>query len=405
MSKQQSYIAKTFSGLEEVLSKEIKELGGLNNKILNRAVLFDGDKELLYKVNYLCRTAIRVLVPIAIFRAENENELYKEVLKIKWEDYIHLNGTFSIDGITSYSNISHSKYLALKTKDAIADRFRDKYGRRPNVDTRDPDVKINVRVFRNECTVSLDSSGESLHKRGYRTGTGPAPLNEVLAAGMILLSGWDSNGNFVDPMCGSGTLPIEAAMLAYNIPPLKYREQFGFTRWKDFDKEMWQKIKDDAEAARKEFKFNIIGSDKSGRILQVARENVVSAGLDDVISLRAQYIDDVHPPDGGGVMITNPPYGERIKVEDIKKLYAGIGDALKTEFEGYNAWIISSDKEALKFIGLRPSRRITLFNGPLESGFYKFEIYKGTKKVHKTGKEDDASSANPRRRRKRIDKS
>ncbi len=383
MKKNQSYIAKTFAGLEEILAEEIKELGGLNIKILNRAVMFEGNKELLYKTNYLCRTAIRVLVPIAIFRAQNENELYNEVLKIKWEDYIHLNGTFSIDGITSYSNITHSKYLALKTKDAIADRFREKYGRRPNVDTKDPDVKINVRVFRDECTVSLDSSVESLHKRGYRIGTGPAPLNEVLAAGMILLSGWDGNSNFVDPMCGSGTLPIEAAMFALNIPPAQFRELFGFTRWKDFDKELWQKIKDDAEAARKEFKYKIIGSDRSGRILQVAKENVVSAGLEDEISLRARYIDDAEPPEGGGTMITNPPYGERIKVEDIKKLYSEIGDAMKTKFEGYSAWIISSDKEALKFIGLRPSRRITLFNGPLESGFYKFDIYKGTKKVHK----------------------
>lgn len=383
MKKNQSYIAKTFAGLEEILAEEIKELGGLNIKILNRAVMFEGNKELLYKTNYLCRTAIRVLVPIAIFRAQNEKELYDEVLKIKWEDYIHLNGTFSIDGITSYSNITHSKYLALKTKDAIADRFREKYGRRPNVDTKDPDVKINVRVFRDECTVSLDSSVESLHKRGYRIGTGPAPLNEVLAAGMILLSGWDRNSNFVDPMCGSGTLPIEAAMFALNIPPAQFRELFGFTRWKDFDKELWQKIKDDAEAARKEFKYEIIGSDRSGRILQVAKENVVSAGLEDEISLRARYIDDVEPPQGGGVMITNPPYGERIKVEDIKKLYSEIGDAMKTKFEGYSAWIISSDKEALKFIGLRPSRKITLFNGPLESGFYKFDIYKGTKKVHK----------------------
>jgi len=391
MKTNQSYIAKTFAGLEEVLAEEIKKLGGINIKTVNRAVIFKGDKALLYKTNYLCRTAIRVLVPISTFRAENENELYKQILKIKWEDYIHLNGTFSIDGITSYSNITHSKYLALKTKDAVADRFREKYGRRPNVDTKDPDVKINVRVFRNECTVSLDSSVESLHKRGYRIGTGPAPLNEVLAAGMIQLSGWDGNSNFIDPMCGSGTLPIEAAMFAGNIPAGKFREQFGFTRWKDFDKELWQKVRDDAEAAQKEYKHQIIGSDRSGRILNVARENVASAGLEDVISLKARYIDDVEPPAGGGVMITNPPYGERIKVEDIKKLYSEIGDALKTNFEGYSAWIISSDKEALKFIGLRPSRKITLFNGPLESGFYKFEIYKGTKRVHK-------------KKRKRIEK-
>jgi putative N6-adenine-specific DNA methylase len=391
MKTNQSYIAKTFAGLEEVLAEEIKKLGGINIKTVNRAVIFKGDKALLYKTNYLCRTAIRVLVPISTFRAENENELYKQILKIKWEDYIHLNGTFSIDGITSYSNITHSKYLALKTKDAVADRFREKYGRRPNVDTKDPDVKINVRVFRNECTVSLDSSVESLHKRGYRIGTGPAPLNEVLAAGMIQLSGWDGKSNFIDPMCGSGTLPIEAAMFAGNIPAGKFREQFGFTRWKDFDKELWQKVRDDAEAAQKEYKHQIIGSDRSGRILNVARENVASAGLENVISLKARYIDDVEPPAGGGVMITNPPYGERIKVEDIKKLYSEIGDALKTNFEGYSAWIISSDKEALKFIGLRPSRKITLFNGPLESGFYKFEIYKGTKRVHK-------------KKRKRIEK-
>jgi len=376
-------IAKTFAGLEDTLSKEILEIGGTNIKILNRAVQFSGDKEMLYKANYLCRSALRIIKPIATFNAVNEDILYNEVKAMDWLQYLDVNKTFSIDGICSYSNITHSKYLALKTKDAIADQFREKLGKRPYVDTEDADLKINVRLFQNRCTISLDSSGESLHKRGYREETGPAPLNEVLAAGMILISGWNGESNFIDPMCGSGTLAIEAAMIATNKPAGFFREDYDFKKWNDFDNELWDKIKAGAIENKKEFNHTIHCSDRSGRIIQVAKQNIRSAGFENLIGAKMDFIDDVTPPAGGGVMVTNPPYGERIKMDDIVRLYQTIGDGLKQNFAGYKAWIISSHSEALKHIGLRTSKKQTLYNGPLECRYVMFDIYEGSKKQSK----------------------
>lgn len=379
MTETRQYIAKTFSGLEEPLWKELRSLGAKNLKTINRGVQFEGDTELLYKTNYLCRTALRILMPIANFQARDEQMLYDEISKIDWEQYIRLNGTFAIDGITSYSNINHSKYLALKSKDAIADQFREKFGKRPNVDTENPDVKINIRLFRDGCSVSLDSSGESLHKRGYRLETGPAPINEVLAAGLIQISEWDAKSNFIDPMCGSGTIPIEAAMFAHHIPAGFFREEFNFERWNDFDEELWKKVKTDAGNIKTDFAHQIIGSDRSGKILQIARQNVKSANLEKPIKLWLGYVEDSEPPEGKGVMITNPPYGERIKVDDINKLYKGIGDNLKKNYGGYSAWIFSSDEYALRHVGLKPSKKIKLFNGPIETAFCKYEIFEGRK--------------------------
>jgi putative N6-adenine-specific DNA methylase len=410
MTETRTYIAKTFSGLEEVLWKELRSLGAKNLKTINRGVQFEGDTELMYKANYQCRTALRILMPIANFQARDEQQLYDEISKINWEQYIRLKGTFSIDGITSYSNINHSKYLALKSKDAIADQFRDKFGKRPNVDTEDPDVKINIRLFRNGCSVSLDSSGESLHKRGYRLETGPAPINEVLAAGLIQISGWNAKSNFIDPMCGSGTIPIEAAMFALNIPAGFYREEFNFERWNDFDEELWEKVKVDANKNKSDFSNQIIGSDRSGKILQVARQNVKSANLEKQVKLWLGYVEDSEPPEGKGVMISNPPYGERIRVDDINKLYKGIGDNLKKNYAGYSAWIFSSDENALRHVGLKPSKKIKLFNGPIETSFCKYEIFEGRKEWFEK-KEQEKNYDNPenaitekpkKKKRKRI---
>jgi len=373
-------LAKSFAGFEEVLASELNQQGASEVKIVKRGVLFNGDKKLLYKANYLCRSAIRVLKPIKTFKALNEDELYAEVGKIDWLQYLGLDSTFSIDGITSYSNITHSKYLALKTKDAIVDQFRNKYGKRPNVNTENPDVSINVRLFKNEATISLDSSGESLHKRGYRIATGPAPMNEVLAASLVLLSGWDGKTNFIDPMCGSGTIPIEAALFARNIPSGYFREDYSFKKWNDFDPELWKQVVNEAKEQIREIDFQIVGSDWSGRILETAKENVNSAGLKDTVTLKMNFVDDSEPPKSPGVLVTNPPYGERIKIDDIKSLYKGIGDALKKDYSGYTAWIISSNLEALKFVGLRPSRNITVYSGKLECKFAKFDMYTGTKK-------------------------
>jgi len=391
MTNYQQYIAKTFSGLEEVLANELSDLGAKETKILRRGVQFTGEKKLLYETNYLCRTALRIIKPIANFRALNEEQLYNEIGKINWSEYMGLQNTFSIDGITSYSNITHSKYLALKTKDAIADQFREKFGKRPNVDKDYPDLSINVRIFKNECTVSLDSSGESLHKRGYRKATGPAPLNEVLAAGLIRLSGWDADSNLIDPMCGSGTIPIEAALFALNIPSGFFREDYSFKKWKDFDSDLWENVKNQANENSREFKHKIWGSDWSGRILATAKENVISAELENVISLKTSFFDDLEPLNEGGFIITNPPYGERIKTQDINNLYKGIGDSLKQKYIGFTAWILSGNKDALKFVGLRPSRNIIVYNGPIECRFAKFDIYSGSKK-----------SESVRQKRKRI---
>ncbi len=373
-------IAKTISGLEPVLAAELAELGATDVRPVMRGVEFFGDQRLLYKANYLCRTTLRILKPIATFRAESEDRLYREIYKIDWGQYLDVNGTFSVDGVTSYSNITHSKYLALKTKDAVVDQFRAKTGKRPNVRLDNSDLVINVRIFRDECTVSIDSSGESLHKRGYRKATGPAPISEVLAAGMIHLSGWDRESNFIDPMCGSGTIPIEAALLARNIPAGYFREDYCFLHWKDFNKELWEDIKREAEAKIVQLKCKIVGSDKSGLVIGLARQNLRSAGLTDDIRLKASFFADLEPPSGGGTLVMNPPYDERMKNEDIIQFYKEIGNTFKQKYHGYQAWVISGHMEALKLLGLHATRNIALFNGPLECRFARFVIYEGTKK-------------------------
>lgn len=375
-------IAKTISGLENVLAAELTELGATEVRPVMRGVEFFGDQRLLYKANYLCRTTLRILKPIATFRADNEDRLYREIYKIDWGQYLDVNGTFSVDGVTSYSNITHSKYLALKTKDAVVDQFRAKTGKRPNVRLDNSDLVINVRIFRDECTVSIDSSGESLHKRGYRKATGPAPISEVLAAGMILLTGWDKESNFIDPMCGSGTIPIEAALMARNIPAGYFREDYCFLHWKDFNQTLWEDIKREAESRIVAQQCKIVGSDKSGLVIGLARQNIRYAGLTENIHLKASFFADLEPPSGGGTLVMNPPYDERMKNDDIIQFYQSIGNTLKQKYHGYQAWIISGHLEALKLLGLHATRNIALFNGPLECRFARFVIYEGTKKRH-----------------------
>ncbi|MEI6695628.1 MAG: THUMP domain-containing protein [Bacteroidota bacterium] len=376
-------LAKTMTGLEEILANELHDLGAEEIEISSRAVSFKGDKALMYKANYWCRTALHILKPITNFYIRREEDLYKKIYDIKWEEYLGADGTLAVDAVVNASVMNHSHYVALKTKDAIVDRFRDLTERRPSVDTENPDIRINIHLFKNLCNVSIDSSGYSLHKRGYRIKTGEAPISEVLAAGMILLSGWDKKCNFIDPMCGSGTIVCEAALIANNIPPGYYRKAFGFEKWKDFDKELWEKIKTDALSDQYEFEYEIIGSDISRESIEIAMDNARSAKLHKDISFQVSSFEDQIPPEGGGVMVCNPPYGERMVPDDIVKLYQEIGNGLKKNYKGYNAWIISSDLNALKFIGLRPTRKIPLFNGPLECRFAKFEVYEGSKRTHK----------------------
>lgn len=374
-------LAKTFYGLEAVLAEELKNLGASDIQILTRAVQFEGDEKLLYRANLELRTALRLLVPFRTFKTKHENHFYKKIKGIDWSEFLSLEDTFAIDATTQSKYLDHSKYLSLKAKDAIVDQFREKTGLRPNVNTRSPNLRINVHLSKdNLCTLSLDSSGDSLHKRGYRISSVEAPINEALAAGMILLSGWQKKSNFIDPMCGSGTLPIEAALIAYNIPPQLHRSNFGFKKWKDFDKDLWEDVVQEAREKIIGFEHRILGFDKSFEALRISNHNALAAHMEGKIIFRRQKFEKLDPPSENGFLIMNPPYGERIEQEDINAFYKMIGDRLKQKFSGYEAWIISSNKEALKNIGLRPSRKITLFNAALECKFQKFELYEGTKK-------------------------
>lgn len=368
------------AGLENVLAEELTAMGALNVEPLYRAVSFEGNKELMYKANYCCRTALRILKPITSFVARNELALYNNIFKIQWHEIFNINETFAIDAVTSGNYFTHSQYAALKVKDAIADEFREHFGARPSVDVEDPDLRINVHIENEKVTVSFDSSGESLHKRGYRKNVDKAPMNEVLAAGLIKLTGWKCDSNFVDCMCGSGTLPIEAAMLAMGLPAGFFRKKWGFMTWHDFDKELWQNVMLDAGAEMEEFNYEILASDRSAKAVEIARANIENAHMHYDIKLSKQDMFEMVPPEGGGIMIINPPYGERLEEKDIVTLYKGIGDALKKNFKGFEAWIISSNKDALKLIGLKPSKKIDVYNGPLECKFEKFDIFEGSYK-------------------------
>ena len=375
---------KTQFGLEPVLAAELNALGVTEIETLNRAVQFTGNQELLYKCNLHLRTALRVLKPIVTFQANNERQLYERVRDIRWNEYLTPGHTFAIDG-TSHSEVfKHSKFIALKTKDAIADQFRDRYGRRPSVDTRDPDLRINLHIYDRTCTLSLDSSGMHLDRRGYRLSRTEAPINEVLAAGIILLTGWDGSEDFIDPMCGSGTFPIEAALLARRIPPGRGRT-FIFEKWKDFDAALWKKIKLEAETQIQPFKGKILACDLDAKSLEMAVKNAERAGVRELIEFKKQDFLQSEAPSDSGVVVMNPPYGERIEVEEIKTFYGEIGTRLKHHYAGYDAWIISSDIQALKFVGLRPSRKVPLYNGSLECRLHKFELYQGSKKVRDEG--------------------
>ncbi len=374
-------IAKTFAGLEPVLAEELRALGATGIQIIKRAVSFEGDVRLLYRANYELRTALRILLPIHSFPAHNERSLYEGIREIDWSNYMGVSDTLAVDAVAQGEVFRHSQYVGLLTKDAIVDQFRDRYQRRPNVNTLSPSLRVNVHVLGTHCDVTLDSTSGSLHRRNYRRDTVEAPLNEVLAAGLVLLSGWNGRGSFVDPMCGSGTLAIEAALLALHIPPQYMREGFGFLKWPDFNRKVWESVKKEADSrAQTDFEFPIIATDKDTRARNATAVNVLSAGLEKVIQVEKMLFERLVPPQVPGTLLTNPPYDERLKLENAAAFYHNIGDRLKQTWMGWDAWLISSDREALKSIGLRPSKRITLFNGALECSFQKFELYAGTRR-------------------------
>jgi len=379
-------IAKTSFGLEEVLMQELNKLGAKDVEEHNRAVSFTGDKGFMYKANLCLRTALRILVPFHTFKVTDEKSFYNSMQAVNWEKYMDVTDTLAIDTVLNSDLFTHSQYLSQKAKDAIVDQFRAKYGERPSVDLDKPTMRINIHIYIDSCTLSFDSSGESLHKRGYRDKTNLAPINEVLAAGLVLLTGWDKRTNFIDPMCGSGTILIEAALIANNIPPGYYREDYGFERWEKmmpYDEELWNTIFDGAVNRITDHKQVILGGEISPNVAKKAKENIKLAKVDDVVSIKVSDMKDFEVPAGRGVVIINPPYGERMDKDNIGELYKMMGDTFKKNFGGYDCWILSSNMEAFKNVGLRPSRKIALFNGPLECRFMKYEMYQGTKRIHK----------------------
>lgn len=375
-------IAKTFQGLEEVLAEELTNLGADNVQIGRRMVSFSGDKEMMYKANFCLRTAIRILKPIKHFTAKDADEVYAEIKKIKWEEILDADKTFAVDAVVFSEEFRHSKFVAYKVKDAIVDYFKELNGKRPSVRINKPDVLLNIHIAQNRCTLSLDSSGESLHRRGYRQEAVEAPLNEVLAAGMILMTGWHGQCDLIDPMCGSGTIPIEAALIARNIAPGVFRKEFAFERWKDFDQEMFDNIYND-DSQEREFEHKIFGYDNSPQANEIAIRNVKAAGLSKEIILRIQPLQQFEKPKEKAMMITNPPYGERISTRDILGLYQMIGERLKHAFVDQDAWILSYREDCFEQIALKPSRKIPLYNGSLECEFRKYQIFGGKLKEFK----------------------
>jgi len=371
-------VVKTLSGFEDLVLSELEGLGIKNAIKTTRAVIFEGEKEQLYKCNYYIRTAISVLKNLTQFQARNENELYQKSMDIDWTAIIKLGQTFAVEAAVHSDNFKHSHYASLKLKDAIADYFRKKTGRRPDVNVESPDILINLHIFEDKATISINSSGEPLFKRGYRNSTAIAPVNEVLAAGLIKLSGWQADCDFLDPMCGSATIAIEAAMHAYNIPAGLFRKKFSFENWSDFDRELFIKCaEDDTENS---FNHKIYASDMSLDTLKKALINIKSASLTNKIHVSCSPFEKLVPPFEKGLIISNPPYGERIKVTEIETLYKNIGDTLKKQYRGSTAWIFSGNPEAMKNIGLHSEKKIKLLNGSIDCTFQKYSLFEGKRK-------------------------
>ena len=374
-------VAKTLYGFEEILAQEIRDLGGHHIKTGVRNVSFEGDTGFMYKANLCLRTAIKIIKPIYDFQVKNEQDLYKKVYALDWDSYLSPDTTFAIDTTVYSDNFTHSLYVSQKTKDAIVDKFRNTEGRRPNVDVKFPDVRIHVHIHKEQCSISLDSSGRSLHHRGYRISTNIAPINEVLAAGLLLLSGWNGDSDFMDPMCGSGTFLTEAAMIACNIPANINRKEFAFEKWSDFDEALFDKIVETSLKKTREFNHRILGYDKAPSAVRKAKENIENANLSEYITVeRKNFFMTEKPVEEHLHMVFNPPYGERLNVE-MEEFYAEIGNTLKRNYPGTDAWFITSNLQALKHVGLRPSRKIKVFNSHLESKLVKYVMYAGSKKA------------------------
>lgn len=376
-------LAKTFFGFEDILATELRNLGAMKVEKGTRSVSFEGDKGFMYKANLCLRTALKILKPITKFFIRNEKDYYQKLYDFAWEKYFSVNQTFAVSVTLQTEMFNHSQYVALRAKDAIVDRFRDKANKRPNVDTLHPDLQIHIHIQKNEIIVSLDSSGASLHQRGYRAATNIAPINEVLAAGILLLSGWDGQTDFLDPMCGSGTFLIEAAMIACNIPANIHRKEFAFEKWNDYDADLFETIFESCLKKTREFHHQIMGYDKAPSAVAKAKENLKNANLSEYVEVSQKNFFETRKETKESPLhiVFNPPYNERLQI-DVQQFYESIGNTLKNGYPNTDAWFITSNLEALKYVGLRPSRKIKLFNGKLESKLLNYKMYEGSKKQH-----------------------
>ena len=376
MNEEFELIAKTFMGLEPVLAEELTNMGANNVEIGRRMVSFTGDKEMMYRANFQLHTAIRILKPIKKFKARSADDVYDKVKEFDWSKLMNNKMTFAVDSVVFSEEFRHSKFVAYKVKDAIVDQFRETTGERPNVSVTNPDLRLHIHIADEDATLCLDSSGESLHRRGYRQESVEAPLNEVLAAGMILMTGWRGETDFIDPMCGSGTLPIEAALIARNISPGVFRKEYAFEKWADFDKELFDNIYND-DSAERDFEHHIYGYDVDMKAVAKARLNVKAAGLTNDITIEQKDFKDFTQPEEKAIIVTNPPYGERISTPNLLATYKMIGERLKNAFKGNNAGVLSYREECFDQIGLKPSIKIPVFNGSLECEFRKYQMFEG----------------------------
>ena len=381
-------VAKTFFGFEDILADELTKLGAQRVEKGTRMVSFYGDKGFMYKANLSLRTALKILKPIKQFKVYNDQSLYNGIQTIDWTQYLKLHQTFVVDATLFSEQFNHTQFVSLKSKDAIVDQFKEKFNDRPNIDKDHPDLRINIHIQKDVCTVSLDTSGASLHHRGYRTATNIAPINEVLAAGILIMSGWEGQCDFLDPMCGSGTFLVEAAMIACNIPPNINRKEFAFEKWNDWDNDLFEKIEESLLKKIKEFPYTITGYDKAPSAVRKAEDNARNANLDDYIKVEMRnFFETEKEIDNHLHMVFNPPYGERLDI-DLERFYREIGDTLKQNYPGTHSWFITGNVEALKFVGLKPSRKIKLFNGKLESRLVKYEMYAGSKRTKFQNREE-----------------
>ncbi len=369
-------IAKTFMGLEPTLAQELTALGAHDVKPGRRMVSFTGDKEMMYRANFQLHTAIRILKPIMHFKARSAEDVYEATKEIDWSQYILEGKTFSVDSVVYSDEFRNSRFVTYKVKDAIVDQFRERTGSRPNISVSNPDIRLHIHIADDDATICLDSSGESLHRRGYRQENVEAPINEVLAAGMIRMTGWDGSCDFIDPMCGSGTLLIEAALIALNMSPGVFRKEFAFEKWPDFDQELFDSIYND-DSTERPFEHHIYGYDIDMKAVNTARLNIKAAGLSQYITVEQQDFKNFKKPAEKSVIVMNPPYGERISTPDLLGTYRMIGERLKNAFTGNEAWVLSYREECFEQIGLKPSIKIPLFNGSLECEFRKYVIFDG----------------------------